>query len=108
MKTDSDTSLVLSSLNEMIDITTTRTVAMRAYPPVIVFVMLVVLVLASSLLAGYNMSAAKARSSLHMVGFAIIMAVAVYVILDLEFPRVGLLRIASVDQVLVDLRDSMK
>ena len=36
------------------------------------------------------------------------MAVTVYVILDLEYPRLGLIRVDAVDQVLVDLQDSMK
>jgi hypothetical protein len=102
------TSLVLSSLNEMIDIATTRAVASRTHPPAIIFVMLLVLLLACSLLAGYDMSAGKAYSWFHMMGFAFTMAIAVYVIIDIEFPRVGLVRIDYVDQVLVDLRNGMK
>ena len=102
------TSLVLSSLNEMIDITTTRAVALRSHPPAIIFIMLFVLLLACSLLAGYGMSAGKAHSWLHMVGFAFIMAIAIYVIIDIEFPRVGLVRIDYVDQAMLDLRNSMK
>ena len=43
-----------------------------------------------------------------MVGFAAVMALAVYVILDIEFPRLGLIRVDAVDQVLVELRESMK
>jgi hypothetical protein len=43
-----------------------------------------------------------------MLAFAVIMAVMVYVIFDLEYPRLGLIRVDAVDQVLVDLRDSMK
>jgi len=35
------------------------------------------------------------------------MAVSVYVILDLEFPRLGLIRVDAFDQALVDLRESM-
>lgn len=102
------TSLVLSSLNEVIDITTTRTVASQTHPPTVVFVMLFLLLLASSLLAGYGTSAGKTHSWLHTVGFAFIMALAVYVILDIEFPRVGFVRIDYVDQLLQDLRNSMK
>jgi hypothetical protein len=102
------TSLVLSSLNEMIDITTTRAVALRAHPPAIIFLMLFILLLASSLLAGYGMSAGKTTNWLHMIGFAFTMAIAVYVTIDIEFPRVGLVRIDYVDQALVELRNSMK
>jgi hypothetical protein len=100
------TSLVLSSLNEMIDITTTRTVAARTHPPGIVIALLVLLVLAGAFLAGYG-SAASARSWLHTLGFATLMAAAIYLILELEFPRTGLIRIDALDQLLVEVRQSM-
>jgi len=32
----------------------------------------------------------------------------VYVIMDMEFPRLGLVRVDSFDRVLVELRQSMK
>jgi hypothetical protein len=35
------------------------------------------------------------------------MALAVYLILDLEFPRLGLVRIDSFDRALIELRSSM-
>ena len=50
----SDRRLVLPAINAMIDITTTRTVAARTHAPSIVYAMLVVLMLASSLLAGHG------------------------------------------------------
>jgi hypothetical protein len=104
----STTSLVLSSLNEMIDITTTRTVAHEMHPPSVVYWGLAVLVLASSGLAGYGMAEARTRSWLHMLIYSVILAIAVYVILDLEYPRTGLIRIEAADHVLMDLRNSMK
>jgi hypothetical protein len=100
--------LVLPALNAMIDITTTRTMAGKMHPPMIIFGMLIGLSLVSSLLAGYGMAGGKARSWVHIVGFAATMAVAVYVILDLEFPRLGLIRVDAFDQVLVDVRASMR
>ena len=35
-------------------------------------------------------------------------SIAIYVILDLEYPRFGLIRVDASDQVLVDLRQSLK
>ena len=102
------TMLLLPALNEMIDITTTRTVASQTHPPTIIFVMLGGLALAGSLLAGYGMAGGKTRSWIHMFIFAAIMAVTVYVILDLEYPRLGVIRIDAADRVLLELRDSMK
>ena len=93
--------------NEMIDITTTRKMANQMHPPTVIFVMLFGLALASSLLAGYAMAGRKKRSWLHMLSFAAVMAIAVYVILDVEYPRVGLIRLDTFDQALVDLRASM-
>ena len=53
------TTLVLSSLNEMIDITTTRTVATETHPPRVIFYGLGLLMIATSLLAGYGMAGAR-------------------------------------------------
>jgi hypothetical protein len=100
--------LLLPALNEMIDITTTRSMAMEMHPPLIIFAMLFGLSFASALLAGYEMAKAKRRNWLYAVGFALVMAVVVYVILDLEFPRIGLFRVDAFDQALVSLRNSMK
>ena len=38
---------------------------------------------------------------------AAVVAVAVLVIVDLEYPRAGFIRLDSVDQILVDLRRTM-
>lgn len=100
--------LVLPALNQMIDITTTRTMATQMHPPMIIFVMLAALALASAVLAGYGMAASQTRSWVHILEFAAIMAVTVYIIVDLEHPRLGLIRVDAFDQVLVDLRNSMK
>lgn len=99
--------LLLPALNQMFDITTTRTMALKMHPPTVVFVMLLGLALASALLAGYAMGGGKTREWLHMLAFAAVVAITVYVILDVEYPRLGLIRIDGFDQVLVDVRASM-
>jgi hypothetical protein len=99
--------LLLPALNEMFDITTTRTMATQAHPPYVIYGMLIALALASALLAGFGMAGSKSRSWLHIFGFAGVMAVAVYVIIDLEFPRLGLIRVDTFDQALIELRASM-
>jgi len=100
--------LLLPALNSMFDIVTTRTEATKIHPPPIIFGMIVVLSLAAALLAGYGMAQSKSRSWVHIFGLAAVMALAVYVILDIEYPRAGLISVAGADQVLVELRESMK
>ncbi len=101
-------SLVLTSLNEMIDITTTRTVAMMTHPPAAVFMMLFLTVIASSALAGYEMSAVGIRDWVFVIAFASVLGAAIYVTLDYEYPRIGLVRIDSVDTVLMQTLEEMK
>jgi hypothetical protein len=100
--------LLLPALNAMIDITTTRTMTTEIHPPTIIFALLFASALATSLLAGYAMAGGKTRSWLHMLGLASVIAVAVYVILDIEYPRLGFIRVDAFDRALVELRDSMK
>ena len=99
--------LLLPALNAMIDITTTQVMATQMHPPIVIFAMLFALALAASLMAGYGISGSKVRRWFHMVGFALVMAIAVYVILDIEYPRLGLIRVDAFDQALIDLRESM-
>ena len=53
------------------------------------------------------MTGSRVRSWFHMLGFALVVAFAVYVIMDIEYPRLGLIRVDAFDQALVDLRESM-
>ena len=57
---------------------------------------------------GHAMAGVKTWSWLHALGFALFITLAVYVILDIEFPRAGFVRLSAFDEVLVELRDSMK
>jgi amino acid transporter len=100
--------LLLPALNTMIDVTTTRTMAIRTHPPWIIFGLLFVLALVCSLLAGFGTAGSKQRSWLHVTAFAAITVISVYVILDIEYPRVGLVRLDAYDSVLIELRDSMQ
>jgi len=102
------TMLVLPALNDMIDITTTREMATRNHPPPVIFLLLAGLSLIGSMLVGYGMSENKRQSWLHTVAFSVVLSLATYVIVDLEFPRVGFIRVDTADQVLVDLRKSMR
>jgi hypothetical protein len=100
--------LVLEALNAMFDIVTTRTEAARTHAPPIIFEMLAFMALLAALFAGYAMAEAKTRSWLHALGFAAVLSLTIYVILNLEYPRAGFIRIAQYDRVLVELRQSMK
>jgi len=103
------TNLLMAALNEMFDIANLRaTTSLVMHPPTVIFGMLFGLALMCSVLAGYATACASVRNWVHVVAFAAITAGTVYVILDIEYPRFGLIRIDAVDQVMVNLRKSME
>jgi hypothetical protein len=99
--------LVVNSLNEMIDVSTMRSVALNTHPPLAIYGTLVLLALGSSLIAGFGMGDSDQRSWLHTTVFALALTLTVYTIIDLEFPRIGIIRVDRYDQALVDQRNSM-
>jgi len=100
--------LLLPAINNMIDIATTRTMALQIHPPRIIYALLFGLGLICSLLAGFRMSSGQHRSWLHILGFAVLTVTIVYVMLDVEYPRAGLIRLQSADELLVNLRAHME
>lgn len=99
--------LLVPAVNDMFDITTVRAAALRSHPPRVVYLMLAAAALISSLLAGHGMAGSRVRSWVHMACFAGVIAAAFYIILDIEFPRLGLIRIDDFDQILRDVRTGM-
>jgi hypothetical protein len=104
----STSTLALGALNAMIDISATREMATRSHPPLVVFLLLAGMSIVCAVLIGYGTSQNTSRSWLHTVTFAAIMSLTVYVIIDLEFPRVGLIRVDAADEALVTVREAMQ
>ncbi len=99
---------LLPAINAMTDIATSRVAATRIHPPRIIFGLLGLVALVCALIAGYAMAESKGPSRMHSLGFAAVLAITVYVIIDLEYPRRGLFQVAEFDQLLVDVRASMR
>jgi hypothetical protein len=78
------------------------------HPPLAIYLLLAALILVSAFLIGFSQSGSPRQSPAHVLGFAAVTAIALYLIIDLEFPRRGLIRVDSIDQALIDLRASMQ
>lgn len=101
-------SVMLPPVNQMFDLANTRLLATWQHPPVAIYLMLAFLVLVSAVLAGFATARSKRQSVLHLFGFAAVVSISVYLILDLEFPRLGLLRVDAFDEAFIQLRRSME
>jgi hypothetical protein len=100
--------LLLPALNSMFDITTVRTAATEDHPPIEIFLMLALIALASAGIAGYQLVGAQHPGTKHIIGYVLILSISIDVILDLEFPRLGVIRIDRFDHYLVDVRSTIK
>jgi hypothetical protein len=99
--------LILPSFNSAFDVATARAAAIYIHPPVALFVMLIGIALVAAFLVGNAMGARATRDTFHMVAYAGVLAVVIYVIVDLEFPRLGFIRVDDSDRVLIELRQAM-
>lgn len=99
--------LILPALNEVIDLSNSEMMATQLHPPLIIFFLLALLTLEASFLAEHAMATGKSRHWIHGITFCVVIATTVYIILDIEYPLVGFIRIDSVTQSLVELRQSM-
>lgn len=105
---DSDSRwLLVPALNEMFDLTTTRLSMLLAHPPPLIFIMLVLLTLTCSGMVGFAQAKA-ATLNWHYIGtFAGVIALTLYVILDIEYPRFGLITLDAANEFIENLRVSM-
>jgi hypothetical protein len=100
--------LLLPSLNEMFDIVEEERLARRIHPPVVIWLMLGIAAVSASLFAGYGIASKSTHNWLFTIGVATTIAMAIYVIVELEYPRLGLIRVSDMDRALVELRATMK
>jgi hypothetical protein len=101
------TILFLPSLNSMIDLTTNGTMMAKNHLPWVIRALLLLAPLLCAFMAGIESAPRAQRVWMPAILFALMLSLTVYVVLDLDYPRAGLIRINAVDQVLVELQTSM-
>jgi hypothetical protein len=99
--------LLLVALNQMSEIASAKAIAVRTHLPALVFYFLVAAALLSGLVAGFGMARGR-RNWLSVLAYASIVTLTMYVMIDMEYPRAGLIRIGAADLAMVTLRDSIR
>ena len=93
--------LLLPRLNDMSSLATTRAVLLQAKTPPLVLAVLVLMTLMCGVLVG-NGFPGRTVPRLHQYGFALVLSLTLYVIVDLDHPRAGLIQLDYADQAMVD------
>ncbi len=100
--------LLLPALNSMMDVSNTRTWAALTHPPTAIFAFLFLIALICAFIAGSSLAGPRPDTWMHVIAFALLACMCVYIILEIEYPRIGFLNIQKYDRALVDVRESMK
>jgi len=97
------TSELIPALNAMIDVTTTRRAAGESTIPDSIMYFLFLLCVCSAFLLGYDN---KLRVDwIVMTGFAVMLSITVYMIIDLDRPRSGMINMDLPNQKIIELRE---
>jgi len=100
--------LLLPSLNELFDSVDKERLARTVHPPRLIYGLLAAAVLIGAVFVGYALANANRRNWMYMLGLAGTIASVTYVSFELEFPRLGHVRIDAADRTLSDLRSTMR
>jgi hypothetical protein len=73
----------------------------------VIFLMLGTLSLLGAALAGFDSAPSRHRSWFHTLAFCVAISTTAYVILDLEFPRYGVIRLDAAGKPLLELLQSL-
>lgn len=98
---------MIPAVNDMIDIVTTRDAERNAHVPESILWMLFLLTLTGSFITGYGLK--KERFNWVIVsGFALMTTLAIYLILDLDRPRRGIINMDETHHKVIELKDLLK
>lgn len=80
----------------------------KVHPPAIIFVLLISLAASGAFLIGYNSAENKQKLHPHMVSYVLLVAFTIYIIINIEYPRIGFINLGYFDKILVDARNDME
>jgi hypothetical protein len=99
--------VALPAITRMIDVTIARDASLHTHVPMALFALLVALSFGCAFFSGLEMSKNPRPSPLHLVVFAGMLSLTCYVIANVEFPRLGFIRLGPIDALLSQVRQRM-
>lgn len=95
------TLLLIPAINNLFEIANTRIDITHLHAPGAIFFLLIGLAVLASFLVGYSMAKNYSYSMVYILIYVAVTALTIYIIIDLEFPRVGLIKVNSFDTMLI-------
>lgn len=95
------------AMNEMFESAHTGYYMTRVHPPMIIFALLIGLAALGAFLVGYNSAESKRKYPIHSLCYVFLTAFTIYVIINMEYPRVGFISMGTFDKILVEVKNNM-
>ncbi len=102
---DTVTSLVIPGVYAMFDAADGGYQMTRVHPPLVIFCLLLALATLGSFLSGYSTAEKKADTNLYIFSYVLITSVTIFLIINLEYPRMGKIKVSDFDKVLIEVRN---
>lgn len=99
--------LIIPSLNAAFDLANMRVNLTQMHPPYFIFFFIVIVALISAFLVGFTITGKKRASPLHVVIFSFVVTMIIFSIIDMEYPRLGFIRVDSFDKALLDVQKKL-
>ena len=100
--------LVIPAVNESFDASSTRETLTRAFTPTPILFFLTALTMLCAFLVGEATARSGGNVWLYRILFATAISAAIFIVVDLDNPRTGLIRISQVDALLSSTEKSLK
>ena len=97
------TGQMIPAVNRMIESVTTREASRIAKTPSLILIMLLLLIFSTTFLVGYG-NKAKKINFIMVTGFALMTTLTVYVIIELDRPRKGVINLDEAEKNITELR----
>ena len=97
----------LPAFNDMFEAAHTGYYLTKIHPPAVIFALLLGLAILGGFLVGYNSAETKQKYHLHALCYVLLTAFTIYIILNMEYPRLGFIDLSVFDHILVSVREDM-
>lgn len=77
----------------------------KMHAPAIIFYLMLGLAALGAFMIGYDSAENKQKQPLHIAFYVLLTGATIFIILNLEFPRIGFIHSGTFDQLIVDVRD---
>jgi len=99
--------VLLPAINKLINVANTRDEITKIHPPAVIIGTLICLALISAALSGYSMKKKSIWHSLHILAYAATISFTIFIIIDLEYPRLDFIQIDYFNNILTNVGKKM-